>query len=157
MNLSGADGQDGQDGSQIFAGDGPPDEGRGNEGDYYLDRENFQLYGPKSKEGWGEPIDLQGPEGDSGADGVSGWQRVTNSVEISANGGTQMMDISCPAGKNVLGGGGFVFSKVIGFDTRQTIVNMSAPVTDTSWRVQMTNNNSISATMTGYAICATVN
>jgi hypothetical protein len=32
----------------------------GREGDYYLDKDNYILYGPKSSAGWGTPINLKG-------------------------------------------------------------------------------------------------
>lgn len=160
VNLSGADGQDGQngqDGSQIHAGDGPPDAELGDEGDYYLDKANFQLYGPKSVDDWGEPINLQGPEGESGADGISGWVRVVSSEEISGGGSFKSIEIQCPVGKNVLGGGGRVTSNTLNFPSHEIIMNGSGPVTDTSWRVLMTNNSSFNGTMTAYAICANTN
>lgn len=56
---AGADGQDGADGSQIYAGEGAPDAGIGAVGDYYLDKANYDLYGPKTTSGWGDPLNLQ--------------------------------------------------------------------------------------------------
>lgn len=55
----GADGQDGENGSQIYAGNGAPDASLGVQGDYYLDKANYDLYGPKTADGWGTPINLQ--------------------------------------------------------------------------------------------------
>lgn len=68
----GAEGQDGEDGSQILAGNGAPVDGQGSEGDYYLDKTNYDLYGPKTTDGWGTPINLQGSEGDQGPEGPAG-------------------------------------------------------------------------------------
>ena len=59
----GDDGNNGEDGSQIFAGDGPPPNTIGDEGDYYLDTENYHLYGPKTGSSWGSFLNLQGPPG----------------------------------------------------------------------------------------------
>ena len=56
----GPDGQDGEDGSQIYSGTGAPAASLGVEGDYYLDKSNYELYGPKSDNGWGTPISLKG-------------------------------------------------------------------------------------------------
>lgn len=56
----GKDGQDGEDGSQIYASTGPPDASLGKEGDYYLDKADYELYGPKTDSGWGTPISLKG-------------------------------------------------------------------------------------------------
>ncbi|MBD3242267.1 MAG: hypothetical protein GF331_16865 [Chitinivibrionales bacterium] len=69
--LQGADGQDGEDGSQIFAGDGAPAGSLGTVGDYYLDRANYDLYGPKftvlnsDVAIWGVPINLKGSDGNA--------------------------------------------------------------------------------------------
>lgn len=56
----GEDGEDGEDGSQIYSGSGAPDASLGVVGDYYLDEDNYDLYGPKSDSGWGTPINLKG-------------------------------------------------------------------------------------------------
>lgn len=55
----GQDGQDGEDGSQIYAGNGALDASLGVVGDYYLDKANYNLYGPKTSSGWGTPVNLQ--------------------------------------------------------------------------------------------------
>ncbi|NBC03452.1 MAG: hypothetical protein GVY20_07070 [Bacteroidetes bacterium] len=68
----GEDGQDGEDGSQIYAGEGAPDDNLGQKGDYYLDKANYDLYGPKTGDGWSDPINLQGPQGEQGPQGPKG-------------------------------------------------------------------------------------
>ena len=68
----GQDGQDGEDGSQIYSGDGSPSNSLGEPGDYYLDKVNFHLYGPKTESGWDSPLNLQGPPGEDGEDGEDG-------------------------------------------------------------------------------------
>lgn len=71
----GKDGEDGEDGSQIFSGNGAPDQTLGEVGDYYLDKVNYELYGPKftllntNSAIWGVPINLKGADGADGADG----------------------------------------------------------------------------------------
>lgn len=62
----------GEDGSVIHAGDGPPDADIGSINDYYLDQTAADLYGPKTQDGWGVPISLQGPPGEDGQDGEAG-------------------------------------------------------------------------------------
>src|SRR5699024_6854400 len=42
----GKDGKDGEDGSQIHSGTGAPAPSLGVNGDYYLNKDNFDLYGP---------------------------------------------------------------------------------------------------------------
>ncbi len=75
----GQDGQDGADGSQIYAGDGPPESSLGEVGDYYLDKENYHLYGPKTGSGWGSFLNLQGPPGTANV-------RYSNWIEIDWEG-----------------------------------------------------------------------
>jgi len=60
----------GENGSVMHAGQGEPGSGIGNPGDYYLDTQNSLLYGPKTENNtWGIPIDLEGADGQDGADG----------------------------------------------------------------------------------------
>ncbi|MBD3616069.1 MAG: hypothetical protein HUJ22_05800 [Gracilimonas sp.] len=59
----------GEDGSSIYAGTGAPSTDLGASGDYYLNQDTGELYGPKNNSGWGTPISLQGPQGEAGADG----------------------------------------------------------------------------------------
>jgi len=63
LNLKGADGTDGQDGadgSDILKGSTAPSTTLGNLGDYYIDSSTGDLYGPKTNNGWGNPINLKG-------------------------------------------------------------------------------------------------
>src|ERR1700733_13706831 len=53
---AGATGPAGQDGSQIYSGNGAPAASLGKIGDYYLDKSNGNLYGPKTANGWGTPL-----------------------------------------------------------------------------------------------------
>jgi hypothetical protein len=65
ISLKGPTGATGTPGSQIFSGSGAPASTVGVAGDYYLDKTNFLLYGPKTASGWGAPIALQGPMGNA--------------------------------------------------------------------------------------------
>lgn len=58
-------GEDGEDGSQIFAGTGAPNSSEGANGDFYLDKDNYDMYGPKTDQGWGTGINLKGAEGNA--------------------------------------------------------------------------------------------
>jgi hypothetical protein len=60
---TGAAGAAGAPGSQVYSGSGVPAATLGKTGDYYLDKTNYVLYGPKVTSGWGLPITLQGPAG----------------------------------------------------------------------------------------------
>ena len=62
LSLKGAPGTPG---SQILSGSGTPAGSLGATGDYYLDKTNYLLYGPKTASGWGMPINLQGPQGNA--------------------------------------------------------------------------------------------
>lgn len=58
-----ADGVQGAPGSQILSSNGVPDPALGVIGDYYLDRDTNELYGPKTQEtGWGTPLSLGSAE-----------------------------------------------------------------------------------------------
>ena len=51
----------------ILSGQGQPDNGKGEDGDYYLDLTTAKLYGPKTQGAWGEPsLDLKGLPGTNG-------------------------------------------------------------------------------------------
>lgn len=53
--------------SPVLAGNGAPTGSLGNIGDLYLDQVNSDLYGPKTLDGWGSPVDLNlGPTGATG-------------------------------------------------------------------------------------------
>ena len=57
----------------ILSGKGQPDNGKGEDGDYYLDLTNAKLYGPKTQGAWGEPsLDLKGLPGREGQNGTNG-------------------------------------------------------------------------------------
>ncbi|RZK71339.1 MAG: hypothetical protein EOO92_20535, partial [Pedobacter sp.] len=76
MVLKGTNGTNGTNGSVTHSGLGAPDLSIGVNGDYYLDRTGYLLYGPKNVDGWGGGILLrgadgaQGPIGPAGADGT---------------------------------------------------------------------------------------
>src|SRR6185437_2746478 len=85
---TGATGAAGRNGSQIFSGSGAPAASLGNVGDYYLDKTNFELYGPKTAGGWGTPVLLrgaQGPQGPAGPAGVPGSQIYSGTGVPAAN------------------------------------------------------------------------
>lgn len=54
----GVSGPQGPRGTGILNGVGAPDEFTGIYGDFYLNTTNLNLYGPKTSEGWGSPVDL---------------------------------------------------------------------------------------------------
>lgn len=62
--------------------------------------------GPAGATGAQGPQGPQGPAGPAGADGVSGYQVVTTQA-ANSTADWQVQTASCPAGKVVVGGGGF--------------------------------------------------
>lgn len=76
---SGARGADGQNGSRIYSGNGAPADTLGTAGDYYLDKQNFALYGPKVLDSaWGAGLVLQGKDGNAN---VKSW--IARNVKIA--------------------------------------------------------------------------
>ncbi|MEO3403177.1 hypothetical protein AAFN85_04695 [Mucilaginibacter sp. CAU 1740] len=63
---------DGSDGSMIYSGTGAPTANIGNVGDFYLNKSNGLLYGPKTETGWSTSFSLKGPTGATGATGADG-------------------------------------------------------------------------------------
>ena len=63
-------------GSMILSGEGVPSAEKGQTGDYYLDLSSSALYGPKTKDGWGNSVlnlkGLKGDRGDKGDNGTNG-------------------------------------------------------------------------------------
>lgn len=65
-------GLQGNPGLSVVSGYGSPTAFTGEEGDFYLDLNNYKLYGPKKGESWGVARDLVGPKGDAGPIGPQG-------------------------------------------------------------------------------------
>jgi hypothetical protein len=99
------------------------------------------------------PTGAQGPKGDKGDKGDRGPAGISD-VEIVYGvttlpagqfGGAQAM---CPAGKNVIGGGG---------GTEGTFgISNSGPPTDHSWGVNAKNTEAFPVDLVAYAVCAKV-
>lgn len=82
---AGKDGIDGKDGSTIITGRGVPDASLGNVGDYYFDRTTSNLYGAKTTNGWGMPVNLKGLQGDKGDKGDKGATGSTGANGVDGN------------------------------------------------------------------------
>lgn len=75
VGAPGADGDtgmDGTDGRTWLNGSGEPAVSLGVDGDLYLDTASDSYYGPKSGDGWGDPISLVGSQGEQGTQGEQG-------------------------------------------------------------------------------------
>jgi hypothetical protein len=69
---TGAAGIAGADGSTIYSGNELPSTAVGQQGDYYIDLATSKLYGPKTDQGWGDPLNLKGAQGETGPQGPKG-------------------------------------------------------------------------------------
>ena len=85
----------GTDGSIIYSGNGLPSTSVGKLGDYYLDRNTGNLYGPKTSAGWKDFMTLigakgakgdKGDKGDNGATGATGAAGASGSKILSGTG-----------------------------------------------------------------------
>lgn len=66
----GAQGARGDTGAQILSDTVPPLSSMGNLGDFYFDRTNDSLYGPKNSNGWTFGVSLRGSQGPAGSANV---------------------------------------------------------------------------------------
>ncbi|GIZ16278.1 leucine-rich repeat domain-containing protein [Capnocytophaga catalasegens] len=85
--VDGKDGKDGKNGNVIITGNGVPDRGLGNIGDYYFDRLTTNLYGAKTANGWGTPISLKGLQGEKGDTGEKGDKGIYEGISVHAGRG----------------------------------------------------------------------
>ena len=70
----------------ILSGQGQPENTKGEDGDYYLDLANADLYGPKTKGTWGAPaLNLKGVAGKDGKDGANGTNGATPRIGDNGN------------------------------------------------------------------------
>ncbi|HEY2769127.1 MAG TPA: hypothetical protein VGI87_01055 [Solirubrobacteraceae bacterium] len=68
----GSTGPAGANGNTVLNGSGPPADGLGSVGDFYIDTSANAIYGPKTAGGWGTSASLVGPKGDPGPQGPTG-------------------------------------------------------------------------------------
>ena len=68
----------------ILSGTTAPRSSIGIEGDFYIDMKALDLYGPKSKSSWSNPISLRGPQGIAGAKGINGTNGIDGKNSSSA-------------------------------------------------------------------------
>ncbi|WP_374165195.1 hypothetical protein [Arcticibacter sp. MXS-1] len=80
----GKNGIDGKNGSQLLSGFSVPEATLGVEGDYYIDKQTADMYGPKTSSGWGTPVNFAG----AAAKGVQAYiikGRKFNNVTFDGN------------------------------------------------------------------------
>jgi hypothetical protein len=91
---TGAAGAAGAAGSKILSGAGTPAATTGAIGDYYLDKNSYSLYGPKTSTGWGVALSLKGTANVI----YSGWNVAVNARDTTADGTLlKAVDLLAPA------------------------------------------------------------
>ena len=73
----GKTGPQGPKGFSLLTGIGLPTAASGDNGDFFFDKSQGNLYGPKKEDSWGVPVSLIGPKGEMGLTGAQGLQGVT--------------------------------------------------------------------------------
>lgn len=72
QGVEGKQGIPGTDGQMIHHGNGAPAVATGKVGDFYIDKQNSNLYGPKVATGWGTASSMKGDTGATGPAGQTG-------------------------------------------------------------------------------------
>jgi hypothetical protein len=106
----GAPGAAGLPGNTVLSGMGMPAAALGNVGDFYLDKVQYMLYGPKTATGWGPAVSLRGPAGTANVI-YSGWNALTNLRDSTTYYGAKVLfgDMPAPAlTQSVLDNGAFM-------------------------------------------------
>lgn len=94
----------------------------------------------------------KGDKGDKGDVGLAAREFVEGAnVTLPVN-NTAFASVSCPAGKQVIGGGGHVFGAVAGAG----YLWHSIPTSPTTWRVGYKNTTASNATIRAWAVCAVI-
>src|SRR5690606_36030262 len=60
---AGPEGPQGPPGLSILNGEGPPDAATGRDGEFYIDTQAHEIYGPKTSGAWGSGTSLVGEDG----------------------------------------------------------------------------------------------
>jgi hypothetical protein len=100
--VTGTNGTDGTNGNTVLSGSGAPASSLGSNGDFYIDTDFYDLYGPKTSGGWGSPTSLKGPKGDAGSPWTAGGTLPSGATEtgtwgaVVAPSGFAMASISFP-------------------------------------------------------------
>lgn len=99
------------------------------------------------------PKGEKGDRGEQGATGISGYEIVTTPVTATTT--LHTVSVACPGAKRVLGGG--VGANTWTLTSGPYVVSSNPNAGGTGWNVRMAfHSASGSATVTAYAVCATV-
>jgi collagen-like protein 6 len=92
-------GANGAKGHLFIGGNGAPSTSDGQEGDWFLDKSNKRLYGPKTNAGWGSTyIDLSNPTEENAGDPNASLAIESNSMTIKVN-ETKTLSITSGSGR----------------------------------------------------------
>ena len=81
---SAADGLENKDRSNaLLSGSGAPGNGLGIDGDFYIDTDANEFYGPKSSGAWGAPLEITGPQGPQGDPGIGDMVAANNLSDVA--------------------------------------------------------------------------
>ncbi|MCP9487417.1 MAG: collagen-like protein [Gaiellaceae bacterium MAG52_C11] len=98
------------------------------------------------------PAGPQGPSGAQGAQGTSGLE-IVSAVSATSSDVNRQVEISCPAGKKLVGGGAHIWDAAT-----DVALDESYPANPTTWRATAWEVNATGASwhLQAYAICANV-
>jgi hypothetical protein len=118
----------------------------------------FDCIGAPGAPGAAGPVGPQGPAGPPGPPGAGGSFQLARVAVPSGNdtNNIKILDVVCPAGKRVVGGGGDLNSSVQN-DTRLALQD-SYPINDVTWRVVAVKDNACNCpdynwSFVAYAVC----
>ena len=83
----------------LLSGKGEPKSTLGINGDFYLDVNKMNMFGPKTKNKWPAPVSLKGASGTNGKNGATG---ATGAKGSSSSGSDGAQGLAGPAGVSVL-------------------------------------------------------
>ena len=101
------------------------------------------------------PRGAAGPRGEAGPGGpagLAGYERRVEQVNVPPNQVARNYEISCPAGKAVLGGGYDLTTQGL----ENLTVYQSLPTSDTTWRLRIENSTGATTAIQLHATCASV-
>ncbi|PHR02363.1 MAG: hypothetical protein COB29_13975 [Sulfitobacter sp.] len=89
QGLQGPAGLDAADPNTVLSGTASPASALGNNGDFYIDTDNSEIYGPKTAGIWGAGATLYGPQGTQGSRGEAGSKGDPGSKGDTGNAGAE--------------------------------------------------------------------
>jgi hypothetical protein len=82
----------------LLSGKGAPKSTVGIDGDFYIDTNKMNIYGPKTKGKWPSPVSLKGEPGTNGTNGTNGIAGATGAKGSSPTGSDGAPGLTGPAG-----------------------------------------------------------